>query len=188
VFPDWFYLRFLLPAFPLAFVLIGALTDRAAVNVPRPLQGFVVLLALTLAASANIVSARREQAFNVRDYEARYLQAGRYIDAVLPRESVVFAMQESGSARYYARPIVRWDVLPVDLDTAVATLAAMHRSPVLLIEDWEAAELRRRFPASSLARLDWPPRADIGANVRVRLFDPDDRGQPPGRIVTDRFR
>jgi hypothetical protein len=188
VFPDWFYLRFLLPAFPLAFVLDGALTDRAVMTLPRPAHGPALLLALTAAASTNIVIARREQAFNLRDYEARYLQAGRYADAVLPRESVILAMQESGSARYYARPIVRWDLLPVDLDTAIATFTAMHRRPVLLIEDWEAAELRRRFPASLLARLDWTPRADIGTNVHVLLFNPDDRGQPPGRVVTDRFR
>ncbi len=188
VFRDWFYLRFFLPAFPLAFVVVGALADRATTAFPLWARGLVLLLALTTVASINLVVARREQAFYLRDYEGRYLAAGRYVDAVLPREAVIFAVQESGSARYYARPVVRWDLLPVDLDTAVATLTAMHRRPVFLVEDWEATDLRMRFPSSPLARLDWPPRADIGTNVRVLLFDPADRGEPPGRFHTDRFR
>jgi hypothetical protein len=188
VFRDWFYLRFFLPAFPLAFVVVGALADRATAAFPPWTRGLVLLIALTTVASINLVVARREQAFFLRDYEGRYLAAGRYVDAVLPREAVIFAVQESGSARYYARPVVRWDLLPVDLDTAVATLTAMHRRPVFLVEDWEATDLRMRFPSSPLARLDWPPRADIGTNVRVLLFDPADRGEPPGRFHTDRFR
>ena len=178
VFRDWFYLRFLLPAFPLAFVLAGALAARAASALPRPAQGLSLLIALTTVASVNIVVAGREQAFNLREYEARYRSAGRYTEAVLPRDAVIFAVQESGSARYYGRPIVRWDLLPVDLDTAVATLTAMHRHPVFLVEDWEAADLRKRFASSRIARLDWPPRADFGTAIHVLLFDPADRDQP----------
>ncbi len=188
VFRDWFYLRFLLPAYPLAFVLAGALAAHAASALPRPAQGLSLLIALTTVASVNIVVAGREQAFNLREYEGRYRSAGRYTDAVVPREAVIFAVQESGSARYYGRPIVRWDLLPVDLDTAVATLTAMQRHPVFLVEDWEAADLRKRFASSRIARLDWPPRADIGTAIHVLLFDPADRDQPPGSIRTDRFR
>jgi hypothetical protein len=188
VFRDWFYLRFFLPAFPLAFVVVGALADRATTAFPPWARGVVLLIAIATVASINLVVARREQAFFLRDYEGRYLAAGRYVDAVLPREAVIFAVQESGSARYYARPVVRWDLLPVDLDTAVATFTAMHRRPVFLVEDWEAADLRMRFPSSPLVRLDWPPRADIGTNVRVLLFDPADRDETPGRYPTDRFR
>jgi hypothetical protein len=189
VFRDWFYLRFFLPAFPLAFVVVGALADRAAAAFPPWTRGLALLTALATVASVNLLAAQREQAFSLRDYEGRYLTAGRYADAVLPPEAVIFAVQESGSARYYARPIVRWDLLPVDLDTAVATLTAMHRRPVFLVEDWETADLRMRFPSSQLARLDWPPRADIGThpNIHVFLFDPADRDQP-GRVRTDRFR
>lgn len=41
------------------------------------------------------------------------------------------------------RPVARWDLLPVDVDTAVATLTAMHRAARFLV-DWEAADLRKR--------------------------------------------
>lgn len=188
VFRDWFYLRFFLPAFPLAFVVVGALTVRATSAFPPWARGLALLAVVAAVASVNLVAAQREQAFLLRDYEGRYLAAGRYVDAALPREAVIFAVQESGSARYYARPVVRWDLLPVDLDTAVATLTAMHRRPVFLVEDWEAADLRMRFPSSRLARLDWAPRADIGTSVHVLLFDPADRDEAPGRIHTDRVR
>jgi hypothetical protein len=188
VFRDWFYLRFLLPAYPLAFVLAGALAARAAAVLPPPAQGLSLLIALTIVASVNIVVAGREQAFSLREYEGRYRSAGLYTDAVVPREAVIFAVQESGSARYYGRPIVRWDLLPVDLDTAVATFTAMHRRPFFLVEDWEAADLRKRFASSRIARLDWQPRADIGTAVHVLLFDPADRDQPAGSFHTDRFR
>jgi hypothetical protein len=56
------------------------------------------------------------------------------------------------------------------------------------VEDWEAADLRKRFPSSRIARLDWPPRADIGTSVHVLLFDPADRDQPANTVTTDRFR
>lgn len=188
VFAEWSYLRFLLPALPLAFVLVSSLLVNAADALPASTRGLVVLLAITAACAANVNIAAREQAFNLRRYEARYRTAGRYLEAALPPNAVVLAFQESGGVSYYARtPIVRWDMLRVDLDTAAATLEALGRHPVLLVEDWEAAGIRARFPASAIARLDWTPRADFGTETRVRLFDPADRerrGNPP---ITDRL-
>jgi hypothetical protein len=177
VFAEWSYLRFLLPAFPLLFAFIGALLVTASLHLPTPIRGIVFVAALTLACSLNIVRAEQEQAFNLRRYESRYRLAGRYLDAALPREAVIVAVQESGSARYYVDvPILRWDQLDVDLDTALASIRAIGRHPVLLVEDWEAPDLRKTFPSSAIARLDWPARAEFGDETRVRLFDPVDRG------------
>jgi hypothetical protein len=177
VFAEWSYLRFLLPAFPLLFVVIGALLVKASLRLPLSIRGVVFVATLTLACSLNIVRAEQEQAFNLRRYESRYRLAGRYLDAALPREAVIVAVQESGSARYYVDvPILRWDQLDVDLDTALASMRAIGRHPVLLVEDWEAPDLRKKFPSSANARLDWPARAEFGDETRVRLFDPVDRG------------
>jgi len=177
VFAEWSYLRFLLPAFPLLFVLIGALLVKASLRLPSSIRGIVFLAALTLACSTNIIRAEQEQAFNLRRYESRYRIAGRYLNAALPPDAVIVAVQESGSARYYVDvPILRWDQVDVDLDTALAAMRAIGRHPVLLVEDWEAPDLRRKFPASANARLDWPARAEFGDETRVRLFDPVDRG------------
>ena len=83
-------------------------------------------------------------------------------------------------------PILRWDLLDVDLDTALAAMRAIGRHPVLLVEDWEAPDLRKKFPSSANARLDWPARAEFGDETRVRLFDPDrprrDQDVAPDRV------
>jgi hypothetical protein len=177
VFAEWSYLRFLLPAFPLLFALIGALLVTAALRLPAPIRGVVFAATVTLACSVNIVRAEQEQAFNLQRYESRYRMAGRYLQAALPRDAVIVAVQESGSARYYVDvPILRWDLLDEDLDTALAALRALGRHPVFLVEDWEALDLRRKFPSSANARLDWAARAEFGDETRVRLFDPVDRG------------
>ena len=177
VFTEWSYLRFLLPAFPLLFVLAGALLVNASLCLPPSIRGTVFVMALTIACSVNIVRAEQEQAFNLRRYESRYRIAGRYLNAALGPEAVIVTVQESGSARYYAKvPILRWDQLGVDLDAALAAVRAIGRHPVLLVEDWEAPDLRRKFPSSANARLDWPARAEFGDETRVRLFDPVDRG------------
>ena len=187
-FPDWSYLRFFLPALPLGFVVVGALMCDACATLPRSARGLTLLVALTIACSVNVQVAKTEQAFNLRRYEARYRTVGRYLDAVLPSSAVVITVQESASVHHYThRSVLRWDLLRVDLDEAVSTLEALGRSPVLLVEDWEGQNLRARFPTSRLASLDWQPRADIGSDTRVRLFDPGDRGQSSRDVVTDRF-
>ncbi len=176
VFAEWSYLRFLLPAFPLLFVLVGALLVNASLRLPPPIRGLVFIAAVTIACALNIVLADQEQAFNLRRYESRYRMAGAYLKAALPPDAVIVAVQESGSARYYVDvPILRWDLLDVDLDFALAAMRAIGRHPVLLVEDWETPDLRMKFPASANARLDWPARAEFGDETRVRLFDPIDR-------------
>src|SRR5204862_7815726 len=79
VFAEWSYLRFLLPAFPLLFVLIGALLVSALLQVPAPMRAIALLCALAVVASANVLRAQQEQAFNLHRYESRYRLAGRYL-------------------------------------------------------------------------------------------------------------
>ncbi len=180
-FAEWSYLRFLLPAFPLLFVLAGALAVSALMRLPSPLRAAVLLCALAAAGSTNIVRAQQEQAFAMQRYESRYRFSGRYLASALPPNAVVITSQESGSTRYYANvPILRWDQLDVDLDSAIAALGAMRRHPVFLVEDWEAPQLAKKYPRSTHARLDWRARAVFGDEVRVFLYDPADRGVTPG--------
>ena len=188
VFPEWSYLRFLLPCFPLLFIAIGALFTAALARLPLPLRAALLLCALSVVGSFNVLRADDEQAFNMRRYESRYRMAGRYLAAALPANSVVIAVQESGSARYYSsRPVLRWDWLDVDLDTAVAALRAIGFHPVVLVEGWERSDLSQRHQTSVTARLDWQPRAEFGDDTRVLLYDPSDRIDPP-RWHPDRVR
>jgi hypothetical protein len=188
VFTEWSYLRFLLPVFPLAFVVAGGLVAGAAARIPEPVRGITFVAALTVVCSVNVVHANREQAFNLRLFEARYRTAGRYLDAALPDNVAIIAGQQSASARHYTGlPVVRWDLLTIDLDAAIAALGNLGRHPLVLIEDWEMAPLRAKFPRSRYARLDWSPRADFGEVTRVRLFDPSDRDAPNVTWPVDRI-
>ena len=92
---------------------------------------------------------------------------------------MVVTAQESGSVRYYAQvPILRWDQIDIELDTAIAALRAMRLHPFLLVEGWEAPQMAHRHPRSVNARLDWPARVDFGDDVHVYLYDVSDRGAP----------
>ena len=157
--------------------MVGALADACRVCTAAVAQGLALLIS---ACDRCFGQPPRRPAANRRSTSATTrgatITAGRYTDAVLPREAVIFAVQESGSARYYARPVVRWDLLPVDLDTAVATLTAMHRHPVFLVEDWEAADLRMRFPSSRTRAAGLAAaRRYRDTHIHVLLFDPADR-------------
>jgi hypothetical protein len=154
---------------------------------PR-VTGLFLLLVLAAACSFNILRAKAEQAFNLRDFDARYRIAGRYLQSMLPPEAVVVTVQESGSVRYYTqKPILRWDQLGTDIEAALVNVRSRGRRPMLLLEDWETADFQSRFAGSSLARLDWQPRADFGDVTHVRLFDPADRTDPARRPTTDRL-
>lgn len=178
VFPDWAYLRFLLPALPTAWALVGALVGET-VTVRPSSGGAVLAVALALAVVGNVHAAEREQAFRLHIYERRYLTVGRYLDASQPGNAVVVTSQQSGSVRYYTGlPVVRWDRLDIPLDDAVTDLQARGRHVVLIVEDWERPALRARFPGSRLARLDWRPRAEFGDATQVWLFDLHDAQQP----------
>jgi hypothetical protein len=184
VFAEWWYLRFLLPALAALFVLAGIIAAAALTRFPPASRGITTALALTVACATNVVLARGQQAFVLRVGEARYQQAGRYLDAMLPRNAVVITSQQSASVHVYTGlPVFRWDLFAGDFDRAVRDLTTDGRRPVLLVEDWERPQVAARFPSSTVARLDWTPQADFGDPVRVGLYDPAQRGHA---IVTDR--
>lgn len=175
VFPDWSYLRFLLPAFPALFTAIGIVTAAAVNRVPRAVAG-VALMAVTAVVYANVTIAAEQRAFAVRASEARYEFAGRYVANAFGRDTVVITAQHSASMHDYSGlPIVRWDLLTTGLDEAIDDLEALGCSPVIVVEEWERALMARRFPSATYARLDWRPRADIADEVRVYVYDPRDR-------------
>jgi hypothetical protein len=176
VFPDWAYLRFLLPGLPLAFATLGALVALAVERLPPTLRGVALVAALTLVVSFNVVHAGQQAAYALRGYEARYRTVGLYLAATLPPEAVVVTSQESGSVHHYTSlPVVRWDLLTGDLEEALARLRALGRHPVLVVEDWEKPALRARFPSGPTASLDWKPRVETGLTTRVGVWDPADR-------------
>ena len=130
IFPDWAYLRFLLPGLAVAFVLVGALTAEAAERLPEWVRGPALIVGMAAVCTANVVAATREQVFNLRFYESRYRTVGHYLKETLPPNPVVITFQESGSIHYYTgAPISRWDYMPHDLEDSRLGLPPARPAP-----------------------------------------------------------
>jgi hypothetical protein len=174
VFDAWWYLRFLLPAYPALLVLTGtALTALFARWVPR----WQVLQAVAVAAIAFVLvkGAVAGHAFGLREFERRFRLAGEYVAQRLPPNAAIITAHESGSVRFYSgRLTLFWRELPPDsLDRAIDFLRTRGYRPYLLLEPWEQPEFVQRFGThSALGGLSWPAIVDI--NHAVRIYDPDD--------------
>lgn len=174
-FEDWYFLRFLLPAIAPLYALAAAVLVRGCERVPAP--GRTAAFAAVLVATAGVQAwqTRQREVFDIWKSSTLVPAAGRYLDAVLPRNAVVITFFHSGSVRYYTgRAILRPDL--VDPDTVDATLARLeqggYRPYLLLDEGLERPAFLARFPASArFGTLAWPPRARIGTYRRLLLYD-----------------
>ena len=180
VFDDWWYIRFLLPALPVAIVLSVAVALEAAA--PWSARSAIAgrrrraVVAAVLAASLGtwyLHVARNRRVLDLQSLESRFVLAGRYAGRALPADAIVLAVQQSGSIRFHGgRMTIAWDAIPPDaLDATIGRLIARGRAPYIAVEDEEVPRFRARFAAQRFGALDWPPSAEVQAPVRVRLFD-----------------
>jgi hypothetical protein len=183
-FDDWWYLRFLLPAYPPILVLSSVALVRLLTPFTRiapDAKGFAAAAVVALVARHGVDYAVDRGAPDLWKAEQRYLTVGEYVASALPERAALVCMQHSGAARYYSgRITVRYDLMrPTDLDLVVEELRRLGYYPYLVLDDWEEAKFRDRFRGqSALAGLDWTPVAQLHSN-QVRIYDPADR--QPGR-------
>ncbi|MDP9324177.1 MAG: hypothetical protein M3P13_11135, partial [Acidobacteriota bacterium] len=169
-FDAWWYLRFVLPAFPLIFVLAA---DVAWSGTRRlRLRRQVVALGVFAVVIGDFAATRamEREAIGIGDWEQKYADVGRFVASRLPANAVVITMQHSGSVRYYSgRPTLRYDHLDADwLDRAIAHLRASGFEPYVILERWEIARFRERFPTQrSVGFIDRPPLAVHSREVYV---------------------
>ncbi len=174
-FPEWSYLRFLLPGLVLLITLASAVAVRVALHAK---MGGVVAIATVLLALSGFRIARDRQAFDVQLFEARFRDMGNVVASRLPDRAVLITVWESGSIRFHAgRDVVLWDSLEPDwLDRAVSWLNDQGRPAYILVERREENDFRARFRnRSTFGALDWPPRFDL--NRQARIFDTRDRAR-----------
>lgn len=174
-FPEWWYLRFLIPTIVLALILACATGVTLAT---RARMGGLIPIAAVVLAIVGTRAAGERDAFQLQRLEGRYRDSAAMVSERLPANAVLITVWESGSMRFHAgREAVLWDALdPAWLDRAVQWLEARGLKPYFLFERREEAEFRERFRAQSpLGALDWPPRIDL--NRQVRIYDPSDRAR-----------
>ena len=155
-YPEWTFLRFLLPAFPVLLVAAAASFGVLAPSSPRTRRVAVGVVAIVLGISG--VWQGRD-AFRVQAFEARHRAAARFA-AALPDNAVFLCNQHSGSLRYYAnRLTLRFEWLAPDV--YVTALDQLHQSgrPVFVVlDDWEREVFKARYAAvTDLSWLDRPP-------------------------------
>ena len=185
-FNAWWFVRFMLPAFPPLLVLtsvsIVALSQRLSHGRSAQRKGGAwlrVLIPSTLVAvmmGHGIVYAIDHDAFRARS-ERKYAAVADYVSRRLPRNAALLSMQHSGSIRYYSgRATVRFDhIEPAQLESTLAALTEAGYRPYILLEPWEVPQFRKRYTGfSPLSSLDWPPVA-VMRNTDIRIYDPADR-------------
>src|SRR5262249_37404979 len=151
-------LRFLLPMWP-AMLLAAALLLRRLADFGWPGRAASTAVFLgTLAFCGYTVYDKGVLGF--RDGERRYATVARAVASLTDANSIVLAMQHSGSLRYYAgRMTLRYDWLPDNsLDDVLAWWQQHGVHPYILLEPFEFAQFRAKFAsASRVGQLDTPP-------------------------------
>ena len=170
-FDTWWFLRFLLPAVPIVFLLCADTVARASLG-SASVQAVALSAFVMAAAGYAFRFADLNDLTGIGRGEHRYAEAAAYIAKATGPEAVVLSFHHSGSVRYYAgRLSLRWDVLgPSALDTAVAALNERGVATYLLLEDFEEPQFRDRFAAQQTVKeLDYGPSA-LGRNGQMRLY------------------
>lgn len=170
-FHEWWYLRFLLPIWPGLFIGLAWLLYRAGGG---RFRWWAAAAVLALGVYGGWFALARGLTHVARD-ERRYIVAADLVREETPPNSVIFAMQHSGSVRYYGeRMTLRYDNLPPEwLDRAVAFLAGRGAHPYILLEDWEIPEFTGRFAsAGAIGRLEVGTVFELQQPGHIFLFDP----------------
>ena len=172
VFDVWSYLRFLLPAMAVSAALIGAAIARALRIPGAAWAGAAALVLVVVASAMALQTTRRLGVFEVAAATARARDAGGQLARRLPAHAVLLAGEQSGSMRYATgRPVVRWETLDADsLRAALAVLAAEGLEAWWVLDQFEEARVRARFPGVPEAALDWPPEVEAGPLMRTRAW------------------
>ena len=175
-FDAWWYLRFLLPMWPVMMLLTAASLDAIARRWLQPAYPVVIAAAAAWLAWHGVRTAADRFAFDLGRGERRYIDVARYIAGRTEPDAVVLSAQHSGSLRLYAgRLTLRYDILdPAWLDRAVEYLQSIGRRPYFVLDGGEVEAFKQRFGSTNrLGALDWPPIAMLGSIVAI--YDPIDR-------------
>ena len=177
-FDHWGYLRFLLPALPIAMLLSADALVWLSSRLGVAASVCGVAAVTVLAVMHGVHRARWDGFFVNADADQRYADAGVYIDSMTPPRAVVLAMQHSGSVRFYSgRATLRYDLLdPAWLDRAIDHLEVLGFRTYALLEDWEEEVFRQRFGREAARALGGGPLAvRRTAGGELRLFALRDR-------------
>jgi len=183
-FDAWWYLRFLLPMWPIVMLLTAAALEAIVRRWLSRVYRLAIAAAAVALASHGVITAANRGAFELWSAESRYIDVARFIGASTDPAAVFFSWQHTGSIRLYAdRLTLHFGRLDRHwLDRAVDHLQAAGRHPYFVLDGHEIEPFRRRFAADNrLGALDWDPAA-VFEEPYVAIYDPARRGTE-GRLI-----
>jgi hypothetical protein len=161
----WWYLRFILPAAPsliiAAMLVLSRLADHFKLRLfeaSAPIGHLAVtVLLLAVVVAPNIVGMRRLYALEGKEGDRSYWLVADWLNQNVPANSVVAAMQNSGSLIAYSPfTVVRWDTITADnFQTIRAQLQANHQPFYIALFPFEEADAMARMPG------EWKPLVKI---------------------------
>ncbi|HEY0863459.1 MAG TPA: hypothetical protein VGD97_05090 [Lacunisphaera sp.] len=166
---SWWYLRFILPAFPV--LLLAALVTAQSLwsRLPSPLWSRAILAAvLVFAAAWQVRFNRTLEVLAIPANEATYLHAADWAKSHLPPEAAVCCMQVSGAFYYYTEfLLVRWDQVREARRTDLFASLQEERRPVYaVLYEYERADAFARLGGQ------WRQLATVGQATFWQLEPP----------------
>jgi hypothetical protein len=178
-FDAWWFLRFLLPMWPVIMLLTAVALNTLARRWTGRWSAAVVWAIVAAVGWRGVRLAIDRSAFDLGWGDRRYVNVARFVAEHTEPDAVIISMQHSGSIRHYAgRLTLRFDLLDrAALDRAIAFLQSARRRPYVVLDGDEVPIFRARFSGRSrLAALDWTPMATLAAPA-IFVFDPQDLGR-----------
>jgi hypothetical protein len=164
----WWYVRFLLPAFP-ALILAGTLVLQHVASRSGRMRAVAISLVVVGFVSQHLLT-RTLINFSIRDGERRYYRACLWLNEHLPANAIVMSCQLSGAQYYYTKfPLLRWDQLPRDeMEKILPGLAAANRPLYAALFKYEEESAMKEHLPGKWTKLD-----EIEGDVGIwRLTDP----------------
>jgi hypothetical protein len=174
-FNDWWYLRFLLPAYPPMLVL-ALIASQMALSWIRPaFRGAALTALFGIIAGLQITTVRDQVILHLGPGERTYISVAAFVDRELPPNAILLSMQHSGSLRLYGgRMTLRYDWLgPEWWPRVLDVLTAKGFRPYVVLDDWEVPQFQKRFAAQAGdATLPGRLIAKLEPGKAVYVFDP----------------
>ena len=140
----WWYLRFILPAFPALIVISLAVLHSFPDVAARKIVG---VLLLVVALGWEITLCDRFNLIYNKSGEATYFDAAAWSRSHLPADAAIVCMQVSGAMYYYTDfLLLRWDQIdPSKIPPLVAAVRAAHRPVYAILYEFEEADAKERM-------------------------------------------
>lgn len=143
---SWWYVRFILPAFPLLILAALAAWRKIPLHSPATQAGLLTVILVGTIAWELKVNRDLNPVF-VADQEKTYGQSAEWARQNLPPNSAIFCMQVSGAFYFYTDfLLVRWEQIePGYIPPLLTVLRDQHRPVYAVLYEFETAQALARL-------------------------------------------